>query len=180
MSPTTSFHYQGQHSTAYQDPQENLASLRSSYLSESQLGGQSSSTVRTLLQSDQQGQSQQQGATNPVQDVADAQKTSAAGQNPVTTGAAAAEARPEVQADMLPSGIQQYQPSNEPLVNTDRLISAAVTQASQLMGNSIGKYQEEDQFDAWPLVNPPFQEALHEVSQPVKAVSSSDTAAFSV
>ena len=51
-----------------------------------------------------------------------------------------------------------------PFVDQDRLISAAVTQASHLMGDTVGKYEGEDQFDAWPLVNPPFQEALHEVS----------------
>lgn len=163
MSPTEPLYHQGTHSAAYRGPGRQLAQFRSPNLPESQLGGHSSNTARNLLQSEQQGQSQQQLASNTLHD---AQESSAAGTNSTATAAAAAETRPEAnsQTDLLPSSIQQYQPGSMPFVDQDRLISAAVTQASHLMGDTVGKYEGEDQFDAWPLVNPPFQEALHEVS----------------
>lgn len=166
MLTTEPLHLQVKHSAAYQGPGQ-LAQWRTPDSPESQLRGQSS-TARHLLQE----QSQQQVASNTLPDVAAAHDSAAAGHDAAATAAAAAaaaaaEARPEgnPQADMLPSSIQQYQPSSMPFVNEDRLISAAVTQASQLMGETVGKYEGEDQFDVWPLVNPPFQEALHEVSQ---------------
>ena len=162
VSLTEPLYHQGTHSAAYQGPGRQLAQLRSPNLPESQLGGQPGNTARSLLQFEQQGQSQQQLASNTLQNVADAQGSSAAERN---SAAAAAETRLEgnLQTDMLPSGIQQYQPGSTPFVDQDRLISAAVMQASHLMGDTVDKYEGEDQFDAWPLVNPPFQEALHEV-----------------
>ena len=175
VSTTEPLHHQIKHSTAYPSPGQ-LAKWRTPDSPESQLQGQSSKTARHLLQLEQHEQSQQQVASNTLPNVAAAQDSAAAGHDAAATAAAAvaaaaaaaaAEARPEgnPQADMLPSSIQQYQPNSMPCVNEERLISAAVTQASQLMGDTVGKYEGEDQFDVWPLVSPPFQEALHEVSQ---------------
>lgn len=166
MSPIELLYHQSSHSTAYQGPERQLVQFRSPDFPESGFGDQSSNIARNLLQSEQQGQSQQQVASNTLQDVAVAQKNSAADQHSEATSAAAAETRPEgnPQTAILPSSIQQYQPAGMPFVDTDRLISAAVTQASHLMGDTVKTYKGENQFDAWPLVNPPFQEALHEVS----------------
>lgn len=164
--PTESLH-QSKLTTAYQGSGGHQAALRSSYLPESQLWGQASNTARGLLQSEQQGQSQQD-AGSTTQSAAAAQTTSAASaavQSSVTAGAASAEAKSKNNStSILPAGIQQYQPGNMPLVNTDKLVSAAVAQASHLMADTIAVHEGENQFDTWQLVNPPFQEALHEVS----------------
>ena len=161
MSPTELLYHQGTHSAAYRGPGRQLAQDRSPDLPESQLGGQASNTARNSLHSEEQERSQQQVASNTLQDVAGAQESSAA------AAVVAADTRlgKSSQTDMLPSNIQQYQPGSMPSVDEDRLISAAVTQASHLMGDTVLQYEAEDQFDAWPLINPPFQEALHEVSQ---------------
>lgn len=154
--------------TAFQGSGGQLAVLRSSYLPESQLGFQASNTARNLLQFAEQGQSQGQGASSSAQHVAAEQAASAASaavQNAVTAGAVAAEAQPkDTSTNTLLPGIHQYQPSSMPFVSTDRLISAAVVQASQIMADTTAQHEGESQFDAWPLVNPLFQEALHEVS----------------
>ncbi|KAL3143320.1 hypothetical protein ABBQ38_002159 [Trebouxia sp. C0009 RCD-2024] len=152
--------------TAFQGSGGQLAVLRSSYLPESQLGFQASNTARNLLQFAEQGQSQGQGASSSAQHVAAEQAASAASaavQNAVTAGAVAAEAQPkDTSTNTLLPGIHQYQPSSMPFVSTDRLISAAVVQASQIMADTTAQHEGESQFDAWPLVNPLFQEALHE------------------
>lgn len=154
--------------TAFPGSVRQLAVLKSSYLPESQLGVQASNTARVPLQFAEQRQSQRQGARSLAQHVSAEQATSAASaavQNSVTAGAVAAEAEPEdTSTDTLLPGIQQYQPSSMPFVSTDRLVSAAVAQASQIMADTTAQHEGESQFDAWPLVNPPFQEALHEVS----------------
>ena len=84
--------------TAFQGSGGQLAVLRSSYLPESQLGVQASNTARILLQSAEQGQSQQHEASSVAQNVAAEQATSAALaalQTSITTGAVAAEAKPD-------------------------------------------------------------------------------------
>ena len=169
MSATELLYHHGTHSTAYRGPERQPAQSRSPDLPESQFWDQSSNTARNLLQSEQQGQSHQQVASNTLQNVAVAQNNSAADRHSAAgaaAAAAAAETRPEgnPQTAMLPSSIQQYQPAGMPFVDEDMLVSAAVTQASHLMGDTVEKFEGEDRFDAWPLVNPPFQEALHEVS----------------
>ena len=137
---------------------------RSSYSDNIQLD-RGSLGARVLLQAEQQAQIAQQAATQATQTLPQTHAASA-NDNTLAEGIfSAAEARPEAasQAQARQPMIQQYQPSNKPFLDTDRLISAAAAQASQLMSDSVQTHEGDNQFDAWPLVNPPFQEALHEV-----------------
>lgn len=63
-------------------------------------------------------------------------------------------------------GVLQYQSGSSPAIDKQKLVDAAATQASQhlsaLPGASDTSVQTHD-LDTWPLVNPPFQPALHEV-----------------
>lgn len=63
-------------------------------------------------------------------------------------------------------GVLQYQSGSSPAIDKQKLVDAAATQASQhlsaLPGASDISIQTHD-LDTWPLVNPLFQPALHEV-----------------
>ena len=129
--------------------------------------GDLENTARGLLQAEQETDSAQQAKIDATHTVAEAQTTSSADQNMAAGMLSATETKLKMAAlpDALQPNIQQYQPSNMPLIDTDRLIAAAAAQASQLMVDSVQKHEGEDDFDAWPLIDPPFEEALHEASK---------------
>ena len=116
---------------------------------------------RVLLQASQQERQQldsivtERGAATTA-----ALNSKAATDTKLLTNDPTSETKPDSQPQ---TAIQQYQPSNTPLLNADRLVSAASAQASNFFGDTLEKTAGEDQFDVWPLVEPPFQEALHEV-----------------
>lgn len=123
------------------------------------------SSTRALLQVQQQRQSELQHSGSVYQDNYNAQANSAAGVISDTGVASQTETEPEpllIKPYEQQLAIQQYQPSNVPVVDESRLISAAAAQASQILADTVEKTHGEDQFDVWPLVAPPFQEALHE------------------
>lgn len=124
------------------------------------------SSTRALLQVQQQRQLELQHSGSVYQDSDNTQVNSAAGVVADTGVALQTETEPEpllIKPYEPQSAIQQYQPSNVPVLDESRLISAAAAQASQILADTVEKTQGEDQFDVWPLVAPPFQEALHEV-----------------
>lgn len=124
------------------------------------------SSTRALLQVQQQRQLELQHSGSVYQENDNTQVNSAAGVVADTGIASQTEIEPEpllIEQYEPQSGIQQYQPSNVPVLDESRLISAAAAQASQILADRVEKTQGEDQFDVWPLVAPPFQEALHEV-----------------
>ena len=126
--------------------------------------------TRALLQAEQQQQLDLQGSSTAYEDVDSNQIASEAGiiaDTAIRTDTASlSQTKSEallVQRHEPQSAVQEYQPSNAAVLNEPRLISAAASQASQSLADSIEETAGEDQFDAWPLVDPPFQDALHEV-----------------
>ncbi len=126
--------------------------------------------TRALLQAQQQQQLDLQGSSTAHEDVYSTQTASEAGVVTDTAlrtdTASLSQTEPEAllaQRHEPQSAVQEYQPSNAAFLDEPRLISAAASQASQSLADAIKKKAGEDQFDAWPLVDPPFQDALHEV-----------------
>lgn len=129
--------------------------------------------TRALLQAEQQQQLDLQGSSTAYEDVDSNQIASETGiiaDTAIRTDTASlSETKPEAllaQRHEPQSAVQEYQPSNAAILNEPRLIAAAASQASQSLADSIEETAGEDQFDAWPLVDPPLQDALHEV-QPI-------------
>lgn len=167
VSSSNFLHASAEHTTVLQSLREQFSASSSSLLLAERRRCDSDNTARVLLQAaEDEGQNVQQAGLDATQTVAEAQTISSADQTIAAGMFSAAETKPETAAlpGALQPNIQQYQPSNMPFIDTDRLISAAAAQASQLMVDSVQTHEGEDQFDAWPLVDPPFQEALHEVS----------------
>ena len=125
--------------------------------------------TRALLQAEQQQQLDLQGSSTAYKDdsnqiaseaviIADtALRTDTALQTQTKTEVLLAQ-RHEPQ-----SAVQEYQSSNAAVLDEARLISAAASQASHSLADTVEKTAGEDQFDAWPLVDPPLQDALYEV-----------------
>lgn len=124
--------------------------------------------TRALLQAEQQQQLDLQGSSTAYKDdsnqiaseaviIADtALRTDTALQTQTKTEVLLAQ-RHEPQ-----SAVQEYQSSNAAVLDEARLISAAASQASHSLADTVEKTAGEDQFDAWPLVDPPLQDALYE------------------
>ncbi len=126
--------------------------------------------TRALLQAEQQQQLDLQGSSAAYEDVDSNQIASEAGIIVGTALRTDAASLSQTKSEALlaqrhepQAAVQEYQPSNAAVLDEPRLISAAASQASQSLADSIEETAEEDQFDAWPLVDPPFQHALHEV-----------------
>ncbi len=124
--------------------------------------------TRALLQAEQQQQLDLQGSSTAYEDVDSNQIASEAGiiADTALRTDTFSQTKPEpllAQRHEPQSAVQEYQPSNAAVLDEPRLISAAASQASQSLADSIEETAGEDQFDAWPLVDPPFQDALHEV-----------------
>ena len=122
-------------------------------------------TTRLLLQAELQ----QPGAEQQVHDAA--QDMVSAGD---VSGSAAAQSAVSLQDAQLAetesltagqSGVLQYQMGSSPVIDEQKLIDAAATQASHhlsaLPASDVPVRTHE--LDTWPLVNPTFQPALHEV-----------------
>ena len=111
-------------------------------------------TARLLLQSGQQ----QHTADVVHQD-----------RNDSTTAAADvtdAEVASSVHATAKHSPLVQYKSRASPLIDEQKLIDAAAGQASQFLtaqARSAGVRTNPTDLDTWPLVNPPFEMAMHEV-----------------
>ena len=92
--------------------------------------------------------------------------TTVAGSEAVTSNTQATVLPQPAPVNQLPqaqSAVQQYQPSNKPILDADRLMVAAAAQAEHVFADIVQKAEGEDAIDAWPLVDPPFQEATHEL-----------------
>ncbi len=126
--------------------------------------------TRALLQAEQQQQVDLQGSRTASEDV-DSNQIASEADNIASTAlhidtASLSQAKSEAllaQRHEPQAAVQEYQPSNAVVLDEPRLISAAASQASQSLADSIEETAGEDQFDAWPLVDPPLQDALHEV-----------------
>ena len=70
------------------------------------------------------------------------------------------------------SPIVQYKSSSSPVIDEQKLIDAAASQASQLLSarDSSAEIRGQD-LDSWPLVDPPLEMALHEVEQDASPTS---------
>ena len=126
--------------------------------------------TRALLQAEQQQQLNLQGSSTAYEDVDSNQIASEAGIITDTALRTDTASLSQTKSEALlaqrhepQAAVQEYQPSNAAVLDEPRLISAAASQASQSLADSIKETAGEDQFDAWPLVDPPFQDALHEV-----------------
>ena len=125
--------------------------------------------TRALLQAEQQQQLDLQGSSAAYEDVDSNQIASEAGIIAGTALRTDTASLSQTKSEALlaqrhepQAAVQEYQPSNA-VLDEPRLISAAASQASQSLADSIEETAGEDQFDAWPLVDPPFQDAIHEV-----------------
>ncbi len=126
--------------------------------------------TRALLQAEQQQPLDLQGSSTAYEDVDSNQIASEAGIIAGTALRTDTASLSQTKSEALlaqrhepQAAVQEYQPSNAAVLDEPRLISAAASQASQSLADSIEETAGEDQFDAWPLVDPPFQDALHEV-----------------
>ena len=127
---------------------------------------------RVLLQLEQLLQSEQQQPGPVEQNVVAAQDDVSAVSLPESVVAQDAAGLPDTEVAEVASQIAeqpnvlQYQSGGSSAIDKQKLIDAAATQASQhlsaLPGASDTSVQTQD-LDTWPLVDPPFQPALHEV-----------------
>lgn len=116
-------------------------------------------TSRLLLQAEGQSQGvtvdgMQQDASLGVESVAAAAQEVALPDTQIAEVASQSAEEPEV---------LQYQTGSSPSITNDKLIDAAANQASHYLSALPELPVQTHDLDAWPLVDPPFQPALHEV-----------------
>lgn len=134
--------------------------------SASATGSADTKPSRLLLQASEQSEA------GSAQSLAGVQQHDSAGGESVSAAVQAAVVLADNNADGRASHtveqpeISQYQRGSSAIISNDRLMNAAAAQASQyltaLPGAATRPIQTSD-LDTWPLVEPDFKPALHEV-----------------